>query len=179
MPFSKAYIAQFLSIPLLLLGVTFLSLQPVVHNGDSVLDSGLQTNSDHTPSNTSGELHPATGKTEAISCSLLTCVNACAHDADLPVDKQADDNGNLFRLSLSEWEDNQHSGTGMNALVFIQQDRAQSFLPAEVFSVEAIYHIKNHRFIRGIYSSLVTNPPVFSHNIDFSPLVSGIAINAP
>ena len=156
MPSTKKHIRWFLSAGLLLAGAVLLSWEPTVQPGCSARSSIQLLNSE-----------------EQIGSK------ACAYDIALPADGQSSDQSAPFRPLLSEGVEKKDVETGMDVLVFIEQVHKHSVKPAAGFSLDAPYPVKRLKLLQAEWSILFSGRFLSGSTFHFSPLLSGIAINAP
>ena len=119
------------------------------------------------------------GQSERVDFTSGLLSNAEASIINLPFDKQTNDKNDLSKLLLSEGVDNKEANPATNALVIVNQVHLYSFLPVERASVNTIVGDTRPPLLQEAYRTLFNRLSSFAHYLKVSPLISGIAINAP
>ena len=98
----------------------------------------------------------------------------------LPDDEKSDISNTGNKLSLKETENKEESSAGKSSLAVLKQSASHSISYVEIPPPSDVLTLFRHqKILPERISCLLETGKLFSHNFNFSPLKSGIAINAP
>ena len=154
---SGKHIHPFFTICILLMGFILYSVIPMnAHSNKHSRGTTLQVHS------------------EAFANSEIT------ENETLPDDEKSDISNTGNKLSLKETENKEESSAGKSSLAVLKQSASHSISYVEIPPPSDLFTLfKHQKILPNKDSRLQKNGPLFSHNFNFSPHTSGIAINAP
>ncbi|MBD3616558.1 MAG: hypothetical protein HUJ22_08290 [Gracilimonas sp.] len=184
MKFFRTHITQSFNIGLLLVGLVFYFIKPVSnhseHDAFAVwLQSNLKSNTNDNVADQIRGLSTANVELESVIREASALVKAYADDFELPVDKQSQDENEVFQVLLKEWKDYQNSSTGMGKAVIIKQAQSHSVLPVDGLAFGGKSPVQQYDISPSVLNTAFEQITLPSFNYYISPLSGGMAINAP
>ncbi len=184
MNFFRTHITRNFSVGLLLAGLLLYFVQPSSGNTRQSafalwLKSNLKASTSVDVTKQIQRLSDDQDEIESVIRKASEIVSAHAEDFELPLNSQSQDQNEVFRLLLKEWNAYQHASAGMGKAVIIKQAQPQSLLPVDgpAWGGKAITHLQNHVNTSSGFLYEVANAPSPSYHT--SPLSGGTAIGAP
>ncbi|MDR9418653.1 hypothetical protein [Gracilimonas sp.] len=184
MKFFRTHIIQSFNIGFLLIGMVFYFLKPTNAHSDhdafaSWLQSNLKANSNGEIADQIQQLVTSKSEIESVIREASTLVKAHAENFELPLSEQSQDENDVFKLLLKEWEDYQNSSSGMGKAVIVKQANPHSILPLDGFSFGGKFIGQHSNLFLTSANNSFQQSSIYLFNESASPLKSGIAINAP
>lgn len=184
MKFFRIHTTQSFNIGLLLVGLIFYFMKPVSshseHDAFAVwLQSNLKSNTNGNVADQIRGLSTANAELESVIREASALVKANADDFELPLDKQAQDENEVYQVLLKEWKDYQNTSTGMGKAVIIKQAQPHSVLPVDGLTFGEKSLLQQSDISPSVLSTAFEHVALPSFNYYISPLSGGMAINAP
>jgi len=156
MKLSGKHIHPFFAICIVLMGFILYSVNPMnAHSNKHSRGASLQIHS------------------EALSNSEIT------ENETLPDDEKSDISNTGYELTLKETENKEEPTGGDRSHATLKQAESHTISFVEIPPSDVLTLFKHQKILPNKDGRLQKNGPLFSHNFNFSPHTSGIAINAP
>jgi len=153
---SGKHIHPFFTICILLMGFILYSVIPMnAHSNKHSRGASLQIHS------------------EALSNSEIT------ENETLPDDEKSDISNTGYELTLKETENKEEPTGGDRSHATLKQAESHTISFVEIPPSDVLTLFRHQKILPERISCLLETGKLFSHNFNFSPLKSGIAINAP
>ncbi|MEX0722771.1 MAG: hypothetical protein WD053_02785 [Gracilimonas sp.] len=184
MKFFRTHIARSFNVGILLAGLVFYFMKPVSENAEhdafaSWLQSNLKSSTNVEITDQIRGLSKADGQLESVIREASALVKANADEFELPVNSQSQDENEVFRVLLKEWNAYQSSSSGMGKAVLIKQTQPNSVLPVDGFSFGTKSVSQQHNVVIADAGISLKHEIAPTNSFHLIPISGGTAINAP